>query len=159
MDQDPHANANALITLRALNARFIHNFMTNDVASHDAILHPDFVSISSNGMRLDRAAYLRRWANLCDPAVLIYWDTRDELITVHGGMALVRATNKHIERDSDGEKTGMTCYTDTYIREGGVWLCIQAQLTPVEPAFWPDDRTIISVYRNGVLQPRAQTVS
>ncbi len=26
-------------TLRALNARFIHNFITNDVPSHDAILH------------------------------------------------------------------------------------------------------------------------
>src|SRR4051812_25476253 len=27
---------------RALNARFIHNFVTHDVASHDAILHRDF---------------------------------------------------------------------------------------------------------------------
>ena len=26
--------------LHALNARFIHNYVTNDVASHDAILHP-----------------------------------------------------------------------------------------------------------------------
>lgn len=138
--------------LRALNARFIHNFITNDVASHDAILHRDFVSISSNGMRLDRAAYLRRWANLCDPEILIYCDTRDEFITVHENIALVRATNKHIELENGREKTGMTCYTDTYVFENGVWLCIQAQLTPVDRAYWPDDSTIISIYRKGVRQ-------
>jgi len=94
----------AMRDLRALNARFIHNFVTNDVASHDAMLHRDFISISSNGMRLDRAAYLRRWANLFDAEVIPYWDTRDELITVIGAVALVRATNKYIER-RDGTET------------------------------------------------------
>ena len=49
--------------LRALNARFIHNFVTNDVASHDAILHPRFVCIGSNGARRERAPYLRAWAH------------------------------------------------------------------------------------------------
>jgi hypothetical protein len=29
--------------LRALNARFIDNFITNDVPSHDAILHEGFI--------------------------------------------------------------------------------------------------------------------
>lgn len=32
--------------LRALNARFINNFITNDVPGHDAILHKDFICIS-----------------------------------------------------------------------------------------------------------------
>ena len=41
--------------LRALNARFIHNFITNDVASHDAILHPAFINIWPTGQRWDRA--------------------------------------------------------------------------------------------------------
>ena len=35
-----HQSAETMNELRALNARFIHNFVTNDVASHDAILHP-----------------------------------------------------------------------------------------------------------------------
>jgi hypothetical protein len=30
-------SADTMDELRALNARFIHNFVTNDVASHDAI--------------------------------------------------------------------------------------------------------------------------
>jgi len=37
--------------LRALNARFIHNFVTDDVASHDAILHPAFINIWPTGQR------------------------------------------------------------------------------------------------------------
>ena len=57
----------ALRDLRALNARFIHNFVTNDVPSHDAILHPDFICLSSNGMRIDRASYLKRWATCSIP--------------------------------------------------------------------------------------------
>jgi hypothetical protein len=46
--------------LRALNARFIHNFVTNDVPSHDAILHKDFVCIDPNGRRVGRVADRQR---------------------------------------------------------------------------------------------------
>ncbi len=148
--QKPSPDHDSMRVLRELNARFIHNFVTNDVASHDALLHPDFISISSNGMRLDRKSYLERWANLFDPGVITYWDVRDELITVIGNLGLVRATNKHVERHGDKEITGMTSYTDTYIREQGSWKCIQAQLTPVEPAYFPSDDTIISIYDRGI---------
>ena len=82
--------------LRALNARFIHNFVTNDVASHDAILHPGFINIWPTGQRWDRATYLKYWATAFDPKVIVYWDVRDELITVIGNVALVRSTNKSI---------------------------------------------------------------
>lgn len=140
--------------LRALNARFIHNFITNDVASHDAILHPDFVYMGSNGSRADRATYLARWATGFDPDVITYWDVRDEFITVIGNVALVRATNKHTERRDNAETTGMTCYTDAYVLEHGRWLCIQAQLTAIAPEHWPADDTIISTYIHGKRQTR-----
>ena len=69
-------------------------------------------------------------------------------------MALVRSTNKWV-RVSDGRQvTGMTTYTDTYVREGGRWLCVQAQLTAVAPDQFPSDATIVSRYLEGVLQPR-----
>lgn len=135
--------------LRDLNARFIHNHVSNDVAGHDAILHRDFICISSSGKRLGRAEYLQRWASLFDPEVIVYWDTRDEVITLCGTVALVRATNKFTERRPGGEFTGMTCYTDTYVLEGGRWTCLQAQLTDVAPEHWPGDDTIVSVYVKG----------
>jgi ketosteroid isomerase-like protein len=149
-----HSSAETMNELRALNARFIHNFVTNDVASHDALLHPGFISIWPTGQRWDRAAYLKYWATGFDPKVIVYWDVRDELITVIGDVALVRATNKHTRRRDGQEVTAMTMYTDTYLFENGAWKCIQAQLTPVAPEHYPSDDTIVSVYVEGQRQER-----
>jgi hypothetical protein len=79
---------------------------------------------------------------------------RDELITIIGNVALVRATNKHTRRRDGKEVTGMTMYTDTYLFEDGAWKCIQAQLTSVAPEHQPADDTIISVYIEGKRQER-----
>ncbi len=138
--------------LHSLNKGFIHNFVTNDVPSHDAILHPLFRTINTTGGHMDRAAYLVEWATGFDPDVITYWDMRDERITVIGDVALVGATNKWT-RVRDGVEThGMTCYTDTYIRAGKTWLCILAQLTSVAPQNYPSDDTIVVKYLRGVLQ-------
>jgi ketosteroid isomerase-like protein len=153
--QRHHSTAATMDELRALNARFIHNFVTRDVASHDALLHPDFINIWPTGQRWGRASYLKYWATAFDPGVIVYWDVRDELITVTGNVALVRSTNKHTRRRDGKEVTGMTMYTDTYLFEDGAWKCIQAQLTPVAPEHEPADDTIVSVYIEGKLQPRA----
>ena len=80
-----------LADLRALNARFIHNYITRDVASHDAITHSRFVCLGSTGKYIEKPAYLAYWATAFDPDVVIYWDTRDERISVFGHTALVRA--------------------------------------------------------------------
>ena len=147
-----YQSAEMMNVLRALNARFIHNFVTNDVRSHDAILHPGFINIWPTGQRRDRVTYLRYWATAFDPQIIVYWDVRDELITIIGDVALVRATNKHTRRRDGKEVTGMTMYTDTYLFEDGVWKCIQAQLTSVAPEHQPADDTIISVYVEGKRQ-------
>jgi ketosteroid isomerase-like protein len=147
------APADTMRELRALNARFIHNFITNDVASHDAITHDRFVCITAKGKREGKAPYLARWATGFDPDVIVYWDTRDEAISVFGDVALVRSTNKHIIRRDGREITGMTTYTDTYLREAGTWTCIQAQLTPVAPESWPGDETIVRKYVKGEIVP------
>jgi hypothetical protein len=83
-----------LATLSALNKRFIHNFVTNDVPSHNAILHPLFRTIDTLGSHTDRASYLEEWATGFDPDVITYWDMRDERITLIGDVALVGATNR-----------------------------------------------------------------
>ena len=84
----------------------------------------------------------------------MYWDVRDELITVIGDVALVRSTNKATRRRDGNEVTGMTTYTDTYLFENGAWKCIQAQITAVAPEHYPADDTIVSVYIKGKLQAR-----
>jgi ketosteroid isomerase-like protein len=141
-----------LADLKTLNARFIHNFVTRDVAGHDAILHPRFINISLSGDIWGKAKYLDYWATAFDRDITIYWDVRDQRIDIFGDVALVRAINKHIARRNGSDVTGMTAYTDTYPRESGSWLCIQAQLTTVAPENYPRDDTITSRYVRGELQ-------
>ena len=138
--------------LRALNRRFIHNFVTNDVPSHDAILHKDFICITPAGARVDRASYLKAWATGFDPERIPYWDYRDEKIDVFGTTALLRSTNKSIRIVDGKEVVGMTMYTDIYVHEDGRWQCVQAQITPVAPANYPPDSTIVRSYIKGKAQ-------
>jgi len=144
------ASPAAISDLCALNALFIENFIRNDVKSHDAILRADFICVRSNGARMDRATYLKMWATGFDPRVIVYWDVRDELITLVGNVALVRATNKEIVRRDGRDAVAMSTYTDIYVYERGAWKCIQAQITPVAPDQEPGDDTIVSTYINGV---------
>ena len=139
--------------LRALNARFIHNFITNDVAGHDAILHAGFICITQTGARVSRADYLKAWATGFDPDRIPYFDYRDERIDVFGSTALLRSTNKSIRRIDGVETVGMTMYTDIYVHENGAWKCVQAQITPVTPGNYPPDETIVRRYVKGNAQP------
>jgi len=142
----------AVRQLGELNARFIHNFVTNDVQSHDEILHRDFVCINSAGARQNRVDYLARWATGFDPDVFVYWDYRDEDIALFDAVALVRSTNKYVYVEDGVETVGMATYTDTYLLDGASWKCVQAQITAVSPMNYPGDETIVRKYVRGVLQ-------
>ena len=138
--------------LRALNARFIHNFITNDVPSHDAILHPDFICITPAGARVGRADYLKAWATGFNAERIPYYDYRDERIDVFGDTALVRSTNKRVSARDGVETVAMTMYTDIYVRRDGAWQCVQAQITPVTANNYPSDDTIVRKYIRGQAQ-------
>lgn len=138
-----------LAQLKAINATFIHNYVTNDVASHDKLLHEKFVYINSQGQWVNRKPYLADWRTGFDPEKIIYWDYRDERITIIGSTALVRSVNKCTIVEHGIETTDMTLYTDTYIKEGGEWKCIQAQITTVAPENYPGDDTIVKKYIRG----------
>ncbi len=138
--------------LKALNARFIHNYVTNDVSSHDAMMHPDFICIGPRGIRQNRADYLKQWATQFDPEVVVYWDVRDEVITIIDNVALVRSTNKRTIRRDGEDTTTMSTYTDTYLFQKGEWKCIQAQIQTLPPESYPGDDTIVSVYIKGKRQ-------
>jgi hypothetical protein len=149
----PHpAHDDLVAELRALNARFIHNYVTNDVESHDAMMHPDFICIGPKGTRQNRADYLRQWATQFDPEVVVYWDVRDEVITIIDNVALVRSTNKRTIRQDGKDTTSMSTYTDTYLFQERQWKCIQVQIQALPPESYPADDTIVSVYIKGKRQ-------
>jgi len=130
--------------LKALNARFIHNFVTNDVQSHSEIIHPEFVHVSSEGKYVSRKEYLTNWAHGFDGYT--YWDYRDENIKIFGNTALVHSQNKYAYIKDGKEYSGRSMYTDVYVKENGEWRCVQAQISNVLPENYAPDETIVRKY-------------
>jgi hypothetical protein len=118
--------------LSALNAQFIQNYMTNDTASHNKIIHRDFVCIEGSGTIVGREEYLREWAHGYDPKVFISFTYEDEFIRIFGNIALVRSKNVYARKIDGKIVNGSTIYTDTYVKENGKWSCVQAQITGIK---------------------------
>ncbi len=138
------AQESDMTTLKKLNATFIHNFVTNDVAAHSLIIHKGFIRISSDGEYTGRKKYLEDWANGFGD--IKYWDYRNEDIKIFGSTALVRSQNKCIVIKEGKEIISLWMYTDTYIKENGEWKCVQAQIGKVTPANFAGDETIVRKY-------------
>ena len=90
--------AGDLESLHELNKRFIHNFVTNDVESHDAILHPEFRNVTSTGGHVARPAYLKRWATGFDPDVIVYWTPTPTSVPAGAGFALSPSSRRSRRR-------------------------------------------------------------
>lgn len=118
--------------LRALNAQFIKNFIANDTARHNRIIHKDFVYISSEGKIVNREDYMKRWAHGYNPEVDKSFEYKNEVIRIFGDMALVRSNTFFSWMEKGKLLHGKTVYTDTYIKENGKWLCVQAQITDLK---------------------------
>jgi len=130
--------------LKKLNAKFIHNFVTSDTASHSRIIHRDFIHVSSTGKYTTRKDYLENWAHGFH--AIVYWDYRDEDIRIFGNTALIHSQNKCIATDEGKEVASFWMYTDTYIKENGEWKCIHAQIARVAPENYAADETIVRKY-------------
>ena len=117
--------------LSALNAQFIKNFITQDVTTHNKIIHEDFVCIESNGSILSRDTYLKNWATDYEKSGCISFTYEDECIRIFNDIALVRSKTTAIRKVDGKLLTGHTIYTDTYKKENDVWKCIQVQITPL----------------------------
>jgi hypothetical protein len=118
--------------LSALNAKFIRNFLTQDVAAHDEIIHKDFVCIESDGTIVPRNTYLQHWATDFDNSGYTSFSYQDELIRIFGSTALVRAKTVYTKNIQGKVIKGYTIYTDTYVKENGKWQCVQVQITPAK---------------------------
>jgi ketosteroid isomerase-like protein len=115
-----------LLALSKLNASFIQNFINQDVAGHDRILHQDFICIENSGEIVGRQDYLRDWATAYESSGCTSFRHEDELIRIFGNVALVRSKTVSTKL-IDGELVkGNTIYTDIYVKENGKWLCVQA---------------------------------
>lgn len=119
------------IILSKLNAQFIENFINEDVEAHEKIIHHDFVCIYGDGTIVNREEYMKNWASAYTNSGYTSFSITDEVIRIFDDMALVRSKTVYT-KEVDGETVhGNSLYTDTYIKENGEWLCVQAHITPV----------------------------
>jgi len=139
IDLSNKINMNDSLTLRsdsaqlsALNAKFIKNFLDQDTAAHDKIIHKDFVCIESSGAIVLRDEYLKDWATGYQQSGYTSFAYTDEFIRIFGNMALVRSKTVYTKMVDGKKVSGNAIYTDTYVKEDGEWKCIQAQLTAVK---------------------------
>lgn len=123
---------NDSLQLSTLNARFIKNFITQDVKSHDQIIHDDFVCIEGDGSIVARETYLKNWATDYTKSGCISFTYGDECIRIFGDIALVRSKTTAVRLVDGKTVTQHTIYTDTYKKDRNKWRCIQVQITPVK---------------------------
>lgn len=128
---DQSTESDDLKALSTLNSKFIKNFITMDTASHNEVIHRDFVCIQNDGTIMRRNQYMKDWATDYKNANLKSFSHQDEFIRIFGNTALVRSKTNAVKMVKGKEVTSHTVYTDTYIKENGRWWCVQAQITPV----------------------------
>ena len=110
-------------TLTDLNERYIESFMKADVDWYREHLADDFMCIEANGSVLDKTQFLEKTAE--GPGLAEYH--LDQVrVRIFGDVALVHG--KGLFRRPDAT-TGISRYTDVYLRVGGQWKAISAQIT------------------------------
>jgi ketosteroid isomerase-like protein len=120
------------IILSKLNAQFIKNFIEQNVAAHEKIIHEDFICIENSGAIVNRDDYLKAWAHDYADGNFTSFSYTDECIRIFGNAALVRSRTVYTKNKSGEVIEGNTIYTDTYVKQNGEWKCVQAQITPVQ---------------------------
>ena len=114
---------NDLQLLETLNEGYIRSVRTSDVQWFEKHLAQEFLNTNPDGTLIDRAAFLRQIAPPCPVANLGVGDVR---IRLFGDTAIAHGRTTYIKPDG---QPGAGRYTDTWVREGGRWLCVAAHVT------------------------------
>ena len=81
--------------LISINRQFIRNFLNNDTAEHNKIIHPsNFLFIGPNGKLLARNEYMQAWAHGYDKTIMPEFDLEEVQVRVFDNMALIVAKTK-----------------------------------------------------------------
>ncbi len=109
--------------LERLNQEYVDAFMNADVEWYQKHLADDFVVIESDGSVFNKTQFLSNTAK--GPDVADY-TLQDVIVRIYGNVALVQATG--LWTGKDGSK-GMSRYIDVYVKAGGEWKTVSAQIT------------------------------
>ena len=109
--------------LLRLNQQYVDSFMNADVNWYRQHLADDFVVIESDGAVLNKTEFLANTAKGSDVAD---YTLQDVSVRIYGNVALIQATGHWTGKD--GSK-GLSRYIDVYVKAGGEWKTVSAQIT------------------------------
>lgn len=127
--QDP--SGDDMSTLLALNESYVKAFRDADVAWYDAHLAPDYVMVSGDGARWDRAGTLSRFSQPTFATTMRSFPVDKVTVRRFHDVALVHAENAYELKDG---RKGASRYTDIWQKRDGRWLCIAAHISVHTPA-------------------------
>lgn len=111
--------------LVALNRGYVDAFMKGDAAWYDAHITADFECLCPDGSVIGRAAFLdanRR------PMTYRSFGLDSVRVKLTGDVALITAITPFVRADGT---TGVSRYTDVWVKRSGEWKALQAQITPI----------------------------
>ena len=109
--------------LQQLNRHYIRAVQMSDVRWFEENLADDFMNSNPDGSLVDRARFI---AQIAPPATISNLEADEVRIRAFGDVAIVHGRTTYTK--SDG-RPGAGRYTDVWMRRGGRWLCVAAQVT------------------------------
>ena len=110
----------------AQEARWLTAITAGDVPTVESILAPNFMHTTSSGQLLSRAQEVASMT-----PVSIRMNPSDELVDFFGDTAVVRGLNTITD---GGKVITRERYTDVFVNNGGTWLAVSAQESPIKSA-------------------------
>jgi len=113
------------LELVKLNRGYVDSFMHGDAAWYDAHLAPEFEALNPDGSITSRADFITRAKTPMTNRSFLLDSVRVKLV---GDVAAITAINPSVRADGT---TATSRYTDIWVRRGGKWMTLQAQITMV----------------------------
>lgn len=123
----PLAAQSDSLELVKLNRGYVDSFMHGDAAWYDAHLTPEFECLCPDGSIVHRADFIAGAKNPMTQRSFLLDSVRVRPVG-SGDVAVITAVTPFVRADGT---TGTNRYTDIWVRRGGKWVTLQAQITPV----------------------------
>jgi hypothetical protein len=111
--------------LVVLNRGYVDAFIYGRAAWYDAHLAPEFRCLCPDGSIVDRATFVDAAKQ---PMRNRSFDLDSVRVSLYGDVALITAVTPFVRADGT---SGTNRYTDIWVKRGGDWKAVQAQITPV----------------------------
>lgn len=113
------------VRLVVLNRGYVDAFIHGDAAWYDAHLAPEFECLCPDGSVVSRADFLK---GSSAPMTYRSFSLDSVRVKLVGDVAAITAITPFVRADGT---TGTSRYTDIWVKRRGMWMTLQAQITPI----------------------------